>query len=417
MTRSQWNTLLFWVGAILVVVLATVFYRPAAAKTGSLLVWMNNLIYVMDIDTLVLERVGPAHPGDVMVPSPGCFGQADAPCWVTANENLYPVAAGVGGRAGPAQTLPLGESGRWPDKAAASWSPDGLTLAYSVFNQSANQAELRLYNPATGHTRTLARGVDPAIAPAWTAACQAGPDAPDCELAYKTGPVNVGSDDVPVELVAVNLSTGRQQSWPLSAEPIFELRWTPEGRLLYSRPKRHFRYANDNTPAYPIPTASQLANMSPNSHYTVYYQPFTLADCQAQTQDGCMHLGVWLVTDGTAPEERRLIYSQSLAERTGGLNFVPSWAPNGQGFIFFQDGNLIYYSLEQQQAAIWYKGVRGKLRSIPVFSPNEEAVAFVDNQGQGYSEYRLVVINPRLQPVEHIIDTKSGFRVLAWLPN
>jgi hypothetical protein len=58
------------------------------------------------------------------------------------------------------------------------------------------------------------------------------------------------------------------------------------------------------------------------------------------------------------------------------------------------------------------------LRSIPVFSPNEDAVAFVDNQGQGYSEYRLVIINPKLQPIEHVIDnTQEGLRVLAWLPN
>jgi hypothetical protein len=78
---------------------------------------------------------------------------------------------------------------------------------------------------------------------------------------------------------------------------------------------------------------------------------------------------------------------------------------------------LIHYSLEQQEATIWYKSLTGKLRSVPVFSPNEEAVAFVDNQGQGFSEYRLIVVNPKLQPVEHIIDTKSGFRILAWLPN
>jgi hypothetical protein len=41
----------------------------------------------------------------------------------------------------------------------------------------------------------------------------------------------------------------------------------------------------------------------------------------------------------------------------------------------------------------------------------------VDNQGQGYSEYRLVIVNPKLQPIEHVIETKEGFRVLAWLPN
>jgi Tol biopolymer transport system component len=114
-----------------------------------------------------------------------------------------------------------------------------------------------------------------------------------------------------------------------------------------------------------------------------------------------------------------LIYSSDLAEprQHGLLNFVPVWSPFGNAFVFIQDGQLIYYDLLQQEANIWYKPLRGKLRSLPVFSPNEEAVAFVDNQGQGYSEYRLLVINPRLQPIEHIIETKEGFRVLAWLPN
>jgi hypothetical protein len=41
----------------------------------------------------------------------------------------------------------------------------------------------------------------------------------------------------------------------------------------------------------------------------------------------------------------------------------------------------------------------------------------VDNQGHGFSEYRLVIVNPKLQPVEHIIDTQQSFLVLAWLPS
>ncbi|HRX01484.1 MAG TPA: hypothetical protein P5280_18470, partial [Cyclobacteriaceae bacterium] len=86
-------------------------------------------------------------------------------------------------------------------------------------------------------------------------------------------------------------------------------------------------------------------------------------------------------------------------------------------FVFFQEGQLIYYDLAEGEATIWYRSINGKLRSIPVFSPNEEAVAFVDDEGRGFSEYRLVIVNPKLQPVEHIIETDSGFKVLAWLPN
>jgi hypothetical protein len=229
----------------------------------------------------------------------------------------------------------------------------------------------------------------------------------------------VGVDEVAPRLVALNLATGAEQSWEIAAESIFEIRWTAADRLLYSRPKRHFRYAEDGTPAYVIPAASQLANISSEGRYSVYYQPFTLADCPAGSEaENCMHLGVWLSANNDDQNEPKLIYSTNLSEpQVQGLNFVPVWSPFGNGFVFFQDGKLIYYDLPRQEATIWHKSVGDKLRSLPVFSPNEEAVAFVDNAGQGFSEYRLVVVNPRLQPIEHIIDTKTSFQVLAWLPN
>jgi hypothetical protein len=419
MSRSQLYTLLFWVGAILIIVLATVFYRPAAAKTGSLLIWLNNRIYVMDIDTLNLQRVGPALSNEVMVPSPGCHGQSDTPCWVTAGENLYSVDFTPRNSSNPARSLLPGVEYAWIDQVGLSWAPDGRWLAYTVFNETANQAELQIYNAASDQARTIALGVDPTIAPAWSAGCAEESDSSSCELAYKTKSVDVGADEVMPGLVALDLATGEQREWQIPADPIFELRWTPNGDLLYSQPKRHFRYAADGTPAYDMPSPSQLANMSPDARYTVYYQPFTLADCPAEDEaESCMHVGVWLTDAGSGADERSLIYSTNLSEpQQRGLNFVPVWSPFGNGFVFFQDGKLIYYDLVQQEAAIWYKSLGDKLRSRPVFSPNEEAVAFVDNLGQGYSQYRLLVIDPRLQPIEHIIETKTGFRLLAWLPN
>ena len=159
-----------------------------------------------------------------------------------------------------------------------------------------------------------------------------------------------------------------------------------------------------------------MANISPDAHYTVFYQPFTIANCQAAAQDDCLHLGVWISEKGDSGTPH-LIYNQDLDQANSeGLSFIPIWSTNSDAFVFFQNGRLIYYDLTTKEATIWYKPVQGKLRSVPVFSPNEEAVAFVDNQGQGFSEYRLVVVNPRLQPVEHIIETNSGFRLLAWLP-
>jgi hypothetical protein len=416
MSKSQWSSLLIWVGAVLIIIFATVFYRPAAASTGSLLIWMKGLIYVMDIDTLVLQRVGPAMASEVMAPAPGCFGQTDTPCWVTAGRNVYEVSLGGSTEPNAGVLLPLGEGFRWAD-SAISWSPDGMHLAYGVLNEARNRVELRVYNAATAETRPVFLGADPEIAPAWTAGCAAGLTAADCQLAFKTRVNNVGVNEARPRLVALTLATGVEETWRLSSESIFELRWRPDGQLLYSRPKRHFRYAHDGTPAYAFPSNSRLANMSPDARFTVYYQPFTLQGCQADTADGCLNLGVWLA-NGDNPDNPGLIYNVELAQsEAGGLNFIPTWSPRGHAFVFFQEGKLIHYDVPQQEATIWYKPVQGKLRSIPVFSPDTEAVAFIDDQGQGFSEYRLVVVNPRLQPIEHIIDTQTGIRLLAWLPN
>ena len=132
-----------------------------------------------------------------------------------------------------------------------------------------------------------------------------------------------------------------------------------------------------------------------------------------------MHLGVWLSQPAAKADETspRLIYNIELAKQVGGLNFVPVWSPNGDTFVFVQDGKLIHYDTEKQEAAIWYEPLMGKFRSLPVFSPNGGGVAFVDNQGQGFSDYRLVVVNPGFEPVEHIVETEDGFKILAWLPN
>lgn len=419
MIKSQWSPLLFWVGAVLVIVLVTVFYQPAAAKTGSLLVWTKNRIYVVDIDSLILTRVGPAEGDEVIVPSPGCFGQTRTACWVTAGQNVYNVELAITDESDSTHLLPVGEGLRWID-SAVSWAPDGLHLAYSLFDEASNQAELRIFNAANADVQVVASGVDPAIAPAWSADCATGLASAQCELAFKTNPVNIGVKEVLPRLVAVNLVTGEQRDWEIVSEPIFGLRWGPDGKLLYSQPKRHFRYAENHAPAYQIPSASKFAGMSPDGMYTVYYQPFRLEGCQPQStaENECLHLGVWLASQAEDAGDPRLIYDVDLSNsRQDGLNFIPVWSPRGNSFVFFQEGNLIYYDLEQHQATIWYKSLRGKLRSLPVFSPTEEAVAFVDNQGQGFSEYRLMVVNPRLQPIEQIIDTKSGFRILAWLPN
>jgi hypothetical protein len=433
--KPQLSNLIFWIGAILLVVLVTLFYRPAAAKTGSLLVWQDGEIYVLDIDSLARKPVGPAEAGARINPSPGCLGLIKAPCWVAAAEKLYPVGGG-----GEAEKMALLE-GVGQD-SALSWSPDGLHLAYTTLPAGSNQTELRLYNVATGETKKIASDVDPALAVAWSRGCVAGLAAAACQLGYRAIRPDVAGDQswphlvVPAwaselrpeirlaknkaqsQLVTLTPLTGAQQVWPVPGGPIFELSWAADNTLLYSQPQHYFRRVQDYSPAYQISPGSQLANMSLDGRYTVYYEPFTQKECQAERpKGGCWYLGVWLAGGEPQQVKRQLIYSVELTQAGEGMLITdPFWSPGGEAFAFFREGKLIYYDLDRREGTIWYQSLRGRLASAPVFSPNAEAIAFVYQSDQGSRQYHLLVLNPQFKPLEHLIEAQEGLRVLAWLP-
>jgi hypothetical protein len=427
--KSQWNHLAFWAGAVLLVVLVTALYQPSTAKTGSLLVWQDGEIYVLDIDSLRWELVGPAATVSLALPSPGCLGQVKAPCWVAVGPKLYP----VGNSASPEITIP-GEA----EDATLSWSPDGLHLAYVDLAENSRKFQLRIFNVATSEGKTLTIRVDPTLRAAWSSGCVAGLAAPTCQLAYKTSQVKTPGQSsshllVPAwadelrpgylsdpwnELVTFTPLTGARQTWPVPVGSIAELRWTTDNTLLYSQPRNYFHRARDYTPAYQMSPGSQLANMSPDGRYTVYYEPFTQKECQAERPNGgCWFLGIWLA-DNERPKERQLVFSRELSKAgEGKLNTDPFWSPAGDAFGLFREGNLVYYDLKQHKAAIWYESLAGQLTSTPVFSPNEEAVALVTQPAGSSARYHLLILNPRFKPLEHVIEAQEGFRVLAWLPH
>ena len=412
--KPPWKTYALWIGAILVVFVASVLYQPAASRTGSLLVWTNNRVYVMDIDTLTLERIAPAAPHEAVEPSPGCRGQVGAPCWIVVGSRLYRVDVGAGGSEVRELSLPVGEEYVWVD-SPVSWSPDGYHVAYNLMRKDPERFDLFVISPGDEQVKIKAEDTDPDIAVAWTPGCAEGLTAPDCRIGYKKMPGQQEQGGFLASLIGYTPATEKVEQWSITPDRIFELRWSADGELYYSRPKRHFLHASDHSPAFRMPQGSQLANISPEGRYTVYYQPFTLEGCES---DACIQLGVWLESAiPTDRADRRLIYNLPVSEQSGGLNFIPVWSNDGRSFVFFQNGQLIHYDVEKDEGTIWYKEVGDKLRSIPEFSPDGEAVAFVDNRGQGHSDYRLLVINPRLDPVEHVIETETGFKVLAWLPN
>ena len=412
--KPRWKTRALWIGAILIVFIASILYQPAASRTGSLLVWTNNRVYVMDIDTLTLERIAPAAPHEVIAPSPGCRGQASAPCWIVVGSRLFRVDVGAGGSEVREIPLPVGEDYLWID-SPVSWSPDGYHIAYSLMKRETERFDLFVVSAGDDQVKITAEDIDPDLAATWTPGCADGLTAPECRIGYKKMPGQQEQGGFLASIIGYTPATEDVEQWSITPDRIFELRWSADGELLYSRPKRHFLRARDHAPAYRMPQGGQLANISPSATYTVYYQPFTLEGCES---DDCIQLGVWLESaTSTERAERRLIYNLPVSDQSDGLNFIPVWANDSRSFVFFQDGNLIHYDIVKDEGTIWYKEVGDKLRSVPEFAPNETAVAFVDNQGQGHSDYRLLVINPRLDPVEHVIETETGFKILAWLPN
>jgi len=432
--RSQLNGLAFWVGGILLVIPISIFYQPASAKTGTLLIWQDGRIYTLDIDSLERKLIGDAGSEAALAPSPGCLGQVKAPCWVAVGAMLYPV-----GSDNPPIAIPLDDNTQWLD-SPVSWSPDGLELAYTVFLLGKDQPELRVFNVASSQIKTLAAGVDSAVAVAWTAGCAAGLAAPTCRLAYKAanppedGPQPLAHLLVPawadelrpanfnqplLQLVSLTPLTGEQKLWLVPATKIFELTWTSDDVLLYSQPRHYFHRAPDLTPAYQMSPGSQLADMSPDGRYTVYYEPFTRKECQTERpKGGCWYLGVWLAESGQANSQRRLVYSRELTQAgEGHLNADPFWSPRGDAFVLFREGKLVHYNVKYGGAAAWYQGLWGQLTSAPVFSPNEEAVAFVYRQDTSPAQYHLLVLNPEFKPLEHIIAAQEGVRLLGWLPH
>ncbi|MDM8529284.1 hypothetical protein QUF58_13900 [Anaerolineales bacterium HSG24] len=413
---KQWQSIVLWIVAILGIVVVTLFYQPTAAKTGSLLIWMNNKLYRMDIDTLTIEPIAPASRNEAISVAPGCLHQTETPCWVTVENRLYRVTPHQNSSM-VSLTMP---NEQWPD-SAVSWSPDGHHVAYTVVNRVRNQLELRLYD-ATNQTATIvAHDVDPLIPVAWNSRCGDGLT-DDCLLAYKTvftqSAFTQSAFTQSATLVSLNLMTKNTQEWAMPPESLTELRWSPDDTLLYSGNGRSFHRIDNHAPAYNLSTGATIANIAPDASQIVYYEPFTIRGCDSTNNVDCLYVGVWLKQWASEPDKRDLVYSVHLATTDGdGLTFIPTWNQSNNGFVFFQEGNLVYYDAINQEAVIWDKSLRGKIRSMPVFSPNKEAVAFVDNQGQGVSEYRLKVINPRLQPVDHVIETETGFRVLAWLPD
>ena len=287
------------------------------------------------------------------------------------------------------------------------WSPDGHYFAYAVRNQTDDVAEWRIYNTKTQAIELALTDINPELAPAWSTACQTGLTVPECRVAYL-------AQEADKVVVAYAFADGRSEQWQLAVDQLNDLRWHWKGQLLFSPEPRHYYQIENGEPAFELPAGGQLADISPDGRYTVYYQPFTIDDCDPDT-DACLYLGVWLKEFGS-PIEPKLLYQLRIGDPEEGLNFIPVWSPDGNQVVFFQNGRLIHYDLDQQEGLIWYRPVRGKLRSLPIFSPFEPAVAFVDNQGQGFSEYRLLVINPKLQPIIHILETDSSLRLLSWLP-
>lgn len=382
---SQWHALALWLGAAAAVVVASFFYQPASPL---LLVWTNDQLYTMELDTLTLERIGSAATDDLVV-QPGCTADD---CWVAAGETVYHLNTDT------TTTLPR-PAARDFVNGSVSASPDGVHLAYGLAAQG--QTALHLYDVTTGEATQLAASMDPAVLPAWSRACVVALRHPGCKLAYKP-PTR--------DLMTVDFASDAVHTQVMTSASVIALQWTYDHQLVFQRSDGLWLNAADGRPVHVLPEGAETLALSPNGRYVIYYQPFEWVECEVTATDDCIYEGIWLAGLEAEP---RLIYDVKWSESALPLlNTPPVWTPSQQAFVFFFKGRLIHYHIARAEGTIWYETPADALRSDIVFSPGEDALATVDSYRQGY---RLLVIDPHLEAIKHIVQMDGGFRVLAWL--
>jgi len=370
-------------------------------QDGPILFWQDGAIYTINADGTNLTKLTPAIGADqrYTAVAPGCSGQSSTICWVLIGHVLYDAL----GRGVP---LPLNNALEWVD-APATWSPDGIHIAYAANRKTDGQRVLLIYDTAQNIVWQAAVNTDDSIKPAWSAECVDGV-VDNCYLAFGQKSASGQTGKV---IVAQNLSTGSAHTWTIPSSQGHILRWSTNNELYYGGRLGWFAVVDGRRVSERATSALTMAP-SPAFDQVAYYDI-------RPAEDGVSAATI-LNLASIAGDPLRTIYV--FPSTLGRMNIQARqifWAPNGSGLAAYNQGLLLHYDLQAQTMFIWYKTPTAGKFSSYAFAPSGDRVALVESQyleHQSTPQNRLLVVS-RSGDVVTLRPRSSGAIVLlAWLP-
>ncbi len=382
-------------------------------KSGPILFWQDGAIYTINPDGTNLTKITPALRANqrFTAVSPGCHGLRPTPCMVLVGHVLYHIS-------GTSLPLPTLNGTEWLN-APASWSPDGVYLAYSVANSQTGQRSLLLYNTREGVLTVAADNVDESIQPAWSTGCADG-SLDNCYLAYRqkseTGVRGA-------KIVALNLGSNQTQTRTISSGQGYILKWTAADELYLGGQLGWFN-VKDGSPAGQAFSAGMVASFSPSGAYIAYSDLTAL-----QQGDGC---GIWLASvakldTGASPvmkirPDKQLparIFIAETASNARGFTHDVFWSPQGNALAAFADGQLVHYNLREDRVSVWFQTSAMDSLGSYAFSPLGDGLALVEGQFLDNPEkpqHRLFIVYNSGETVTLRERSPEPILLLAWLP-
>ena len=382
-------------------------------KNGPVLFWQDEAIYTINPDGTNLTKITPALRANqrFTAVSPGCHGLRPTPCMVLVGHVLYHIS-------GTSLPLPTLNGTEWL-KAPASWSPDGVYLAYPVANIQTGQRSLLLYNTREGVLTVAADNIDESIQPVWSIGCADGP-LDNCYLAYRQKPETVAGD---AKATILNLGSNQTQSWPWAGNAGYILKWTAADELYLGGQTGWFN-VKDGSPAGKAFSAGMTASFSPSGAYAAY------SNLTAPQQDD--RRGIWLdapvkADSGALPAMKirpneqwpARIFTAEAAFDARGFTHDVFWSPPGNALAAFADGQLVHYNLVEDRVSVWFQtNAMDELGSY-AFSPLGDGLALVEEQFLDNPEkpqYRLFIVYNSGETVTLRERSPDPILLLAWLP-
>ncbi|HHJ06204.1 MAG TPA: hypothetical protein ENK24_01760 [Anaerolineae bacterium] len=413
------KTLLLWLGIGFYLIFSLNLFsglhvpEVSLQKNGPVLFWQNGAIYTINPDGTNLTKITPALRANqrFTAVSPGCHGLAPTPCMILVGHVLYHIS-------GTSLPLPTLNGTEWLN-APASWSPDGVYLAYPVANSQTEERSLLLYNTREGVLTVAANNVDESIQPAWSTGCVDGL-LNNCYLAYRQK-LEVGNGGAKAAIL--NLGSNQRQSWPWLGSAGHILKWSAAGELYLGGQTGWFN-VRDGSPAGPAFSAGMAASFSPAGAYVAY------SNLTALQQD--KGRGIWLsplakLDTGASPVMKirpsrllpaRIFIAEAPLDARG-FTREAFWSPQGNVLAAFAGGQLVHYNLVEDRVSVWFQTSAMDNLGSYAFSPLGDGLALVEEQFLDNPEkpqHRLFIVYNSGEIVTLRERSPDPVLLLAWLP-